>query len=893
MITQPTALIPRALRAWVTAGLVFLVAAVLAGALIRQTETASRGAERRRVADLAAVHTQALQAHLGQALSATDAPAALVQPGGGRVPDVDLPETLAAARLPELTQLGLGYELWRRHPVSGERQVIATTVAQGLDAPVEHTLEVPNGTWTLSVAPLAGWGAGPHLAIEAAMGLLFSLLLAYLVKLLLEAQTQRRGLTALVERRTAELHASEADLEHAQAVAQVGSWVLHPGTGRQRWSAEARRILGLAADTGLGARAFLRRVPRADRQAVTRIWQAARNGAAAEVEFRIDPGGGSAGEYRWVRVRTQAQGPGDDLDGHRVGTVQDITSHKQTQDALATSEARYRQIVEMANEGIWVIDLQGVTSFANARMAELLGCTLQSLIGRPFFDFMDAPGRRQAAIKLAERAAGIAAQHEFRLIRCDGSELWTLMVTTPLWDALGRVTHAMAMVTDVTAERRAAQEIERLAFYDPLTGLANRRLLLDRLARALVATDRSGRPGALLFIDLDDFKTLNDTLGHEAGDAVLQQAAQRMTGCVRRRDSVARLGGDEFIILLEELSDRPPLAAAHARAVGDKLLCALSRPYQVAGQDCRCTASIGITLFTEQDQDPEALLKRADLALYQAKAAGRNGVEFFDPTLQAALTARTALAAELRAGLQAGQFLLRYQPQVDGTGRLIGAAALTYWQHPRRGLLTPAEFIAPAQETGMILPLGHWVLRTAAAQLAVWGQRPATRDLTLTIEIGVRQFRQPDFVTQVLDALTAGAADPHRLRLELSEQLLLEPEPDTAAKVTALKAQGLGLALGGLGTGGSTLARLRQLPLDQVKIDRSFVSDLPGNPETAAITQAILALASSFGLAVIAEGVENEAQRAFFAAQGCEVFQGGLFGPPGPAAALEGNAAPH
>jgi diguanylate cyclase (GGDEF)-like protein len=445
---------------------------------------------------------------------------------------------------------------------------------------------------------------------------------------------------------------------------------------------------------------------------------------------------------------------------------------------------------------------------------------------------------------------------------------------------------SVVILTDITQRKAAEEQIEQLAFYDPLTRLPNRRLLLDRLRQVVEFCARSRRRGALLFLDLDNFKTLNDTLGHDIGDLLLQQVAQRLLDTVRARDTVARLGGDEFVVLLEDLGTRLEEAASQVQVVGEKLLAVLNQPFDLVGHRCHSTASIGIALIREPPATVDDLLKRADLAMYQAKASGRNALRFFDPAMQAVLEARTALEAHLREGLRKGQFLLWYQAQVDRAGRLTGAEALLRWHHPQRGLVAPHDFIPLAEETGLILPLGDWVLETACVQLAAWARRPETADLTLAVNVSARQFRHPGFVDQVAATLARQGTDPRRLKLELTESLLLQDVGDTIDKIAALKARGVGFALDDFGTGYSSLSYLKRLPLDQLKIDQSFVRDILTDPNDAVIARTIVALGQSLGLAVIAEGVETEGQRAFLLDHGCQAFQGYLFGRPGPVEAL-------
>jgi diguanylate cyclase (GGDEF)-like protein len=392
----------------------------------------------------------------------------------------------------------------------------------------------------------------------------------------------------------------------------------------------------------------------------------------------------------------------------------------------------------------------------------------------------------------------------------------------------------------------------------------------------------------LLFVDLDNFKTLNDTLGHQTGDLLLQEAARRLTACVREADTVGRLGGDEFVLMLEDLSDLPEDAAAQAKAVGEKILSVVTQPYQLNGRECRSSASIGISVFGGRRENSNEILQQADIAMYQAKAAGRNTMRFFAPALQAAVNARAALEEDLRESIKTCQFVLYYQPQID-RNRLIGAEALIRWRHPSRGILPPSEFIPLAEETGLILPLGKWVLDAACAQIAAWADNKQTARLAVSINISARQFHQPEFVEQVLAALDGTRADPAKLRLELTESILVENVQDVSDKMKELKSHGLRFSLDDFGTGYSSLAYLKKLPLDQVKIDRSFVRDILTEESSAAIAQTIISLSRAMGLPVIAEGVETEEQRDCLARMGCHAFQGFLFGRPLPLEEFEGQ----
>ena len=469
----------------------------------------------------------------------------------------------------------------------------------------------------------------------------------------------------------------------------------------------------------------------------------------------------------------------------------------------------------------------------------------------------------------------------------NGALFWLELDIVPV-DYFDRgITHWVAVGRDITERKAAEDEIEHLAFYDALTQLPNRQLLMDRLERALSHGPGHTQVGALMFIDLDHFKVLNDTLGHSKGDLLLQQVAFRLSGCVRLDDTVARLGGDEFVVMLEDLGEDPELALAKIKLVGEKILAALCEPYDLAGYQHHGTCSIGITSFSRHQESIGDLLKQADLAMYQAKAAGRNAVCFFDPEMQAAATANAALNSELRQGLRNHEFLLHYQPQVARDGRMVGVEALLRWQHPQRGLVLPDAFIHEAEESGLVLPLGQWVLETACAQLADWAQRPKTEKLSISVNVSVRQFRHPEFVELVLTVISRAGVCADRLKLELTETLLASDMDVTIAKMGLLKAAGVTLSIDDFGMGYSALSYLKYLPLDQLKIDRAFVKDVLTDPNDAAIARTIIGLAQSLGLAVLAEGVETEAQRDFLARHGCDNYQGFLFCPALPIDELE------
>ncbi|WP_018150942.1 bifunctional diguanylate cyclase/phosphodiesterase [Leeia oryzae] len=456
------------------------------------------------------------------------------------------------------------------------------------------------------------------------------------------------------------------------------------------------------------------------------------------------------------------------------------------------------------------------------------------------------------------------------------------LTITAVKNAQNHISHYVATLTDITQRKHDEDEIRNLAFYDPLTRLPNRRLLLEHLEKATRSAGRRGNEGALLFIDLDNFKTLNDTLGHDMGDLLLQEVAKRLNQCVREIDTVARLGGDEFVVLLPKLSKYRDEAASLAQRLGERIRLSLNIPYDLAGHNYHATPSIGITMFADGQHNSEELMKRADLALYSAKSAGRNTVHFFDPQMQKSLSERASLEAALRQAISDEQLVLMYQPQVDHAGNIYGAEVLLRWQHPTLGLMPPDQFIPLAEETGLILPIGNWVLLQSCKLLKKFSQQPGMPSFSLSVNVSAKQLRQPDFTQQVQDILDATDAPPHRLLLELTESGLLDDIESSSTKMLPLRHHGVRFALDDFGTGYSSLAYLKKLPIDQLKIDKSFVQGVMSDQNDAAIVRSVLALGNALNLNVLAEGVETEDQLQFLNLHGCRSYQGYLFGRPLP-----------
>jgi diguanylate cyclase (GGDEF)-like protein/PAS domain S-box-containing protein len=530
----------------------------------------------------------------------------------------------------------------------------------------------------------------------------------------------------------------------------------------------------------------------------------------------------------------------------------------------------------------------GVTVDVNPAFLKLFGYgSVDEVRGNSVLNRIAPQCRAEVQERVRKRAQGLVdeSSYESAGLRKDGTQFPLLVSAKNVLLSDGPAT--FAFLIDFSERKAAEARIQHLAFYDQLTDLANRQLLDDRVRRALAASARSGRHGAMLLIDLDNFKTVNDTLGHVAGDKLLREIAARLSSVVRERDSVARLGGDEFVVLLEALSERQPEAAGQAEAIGEKIRNLLGEPYTIDAKAIRCSCSIGVTLFGHQHMTPEDVVRQADIAMYEAKSEGRNALRFFDPQMQEMINARVLLENELHRALEAEQFAVHFQVQVDHTMLPIGAEALLRWQHPDLGLVSPAYFIPLAEETGLIVPIGQWVLQTACAQLAAWSRDAAMRELVLAINVSSKQFRKPDFPDQVRAALQVHGVDPARLKLELTESMLLDDIEETISKMNALKTLGVKFSLDDFGTGYSSLQYLKRLPLDQLKIDQSFVRDIAVSANDHAIVRTVVAMAHSLNVDVIAEGVETEEQRKLLLACGCLSFQGYLFAKPVPAPRLE------
>jgi len=580
------------------------------------------------------------------------------------------------------------------------------------------------------------------------------------------------------------------------------------------------------------------------------------------------------GVVKWLLVEAMPEREDGVLTWY--GFIADITEAKAMEENLRIAATTF-----LTHEGIMVTDARGIILRVNPAFTDITGYAAEEVIGRSpavlKSNHQDAAFYRAMWTDLLGKGIW---QGEIVNRHRSGNTYPEWLTITAVKDVRGLTSHYVGVFQDISARKKAEDEIRNLAFYDPLTRLPNRRLLLDRLQQAVAASSRNGRYGALLFLDLDNFKTLNDSLGHDFGDRLLVEVAGRLHACVREGDTVARLGGDEFVLMIEDLETAGTEAAAQAEAVANKVLASLNRPYQLAGQEYRGSSSIGVALFSGRDVGIDELLKRADLAMYQAKAAGRNTLRFFDPAMQARINQRSMMEGELHRALAEREFVLHFQPQVDRANRCVGVEALIRWQSPTRGMIAPAEFIPLAEECGLIQPIGQWVVEQACERLSAWARDPLTAHLSMAVNVSARQFHQSDFIERLRAAIARFGTPPARLKLEITESLLLADIDDAIAKMLALRGIGVSFSLDDFGTGYSSLAYLRRLPLDQIKIDRSFVKDLLTDPNDAAICKAVIALGKTLGLDVVAEGVETESQWQHLRDNGCTAVQGYLFGHP-------------
>ncbi|HDP89667.1 MAG TPA: EAL domain-containing protein [Thioalkalivibrio sp.] len=736
--------------------------------------------------------------------------------------------------------------------------------------------------WLVSLAPL---DAEQMRFVQSAKGIVFVALSVLLIYLMVRYETRHAE-------RTARALASERQrLAAIIEGTRVGTWEWNALTGETIFSERWAEMLGyrlaeLLPSTVDTWRDLTHPDDLAQAEALlARHFAGELDHYDCELRMRH-----RAGHWVWIHDRGQiVSRAADGRPKWVMGTHTDITARKEAEQRLGIAAVAFE-----SQEGVMITDSDSRIEQVNRAFTRITG-----------YEPEDVIGKTPAILRSGRHVPAFYAEM-WQAIRERGyweGEVWNRRKSGaiyPQWlsisrvqDEAGRPTHYVASFSDITDRKDAERRIHQLAFYDPLTHLANRRLLNDRLAHALATSARAGEHGAVLMLDLDRFKTLNDTRGHDAGDTLLVQVAQRLRMQVREADTIARLGGDEFVILLEALGGDHDMARRRAAQLAETIRTTLSQPYDLGAiREYQITPSIGATLFLGQATPMEDLFKQADVALYDAKSAGRNRVSFFDPGMQRAVEHRASLEAALRHAVDHGELELHFQPQVDRAGALVGAEALLRWPHARGVPVSPAEFIPLAEETGLIVPLGDWVLEQACRTLIAWNRSSTGAERGISVNVSARQFHQPDYLQRVTRILDETGADARLIKLELTESVVLGEPKDVAHRIHELRELGFRFSMDDFGTGYSSLSYLKRLPLDQVKIDASFVRDVLRQPSDAAIIHAIIAMGHSLDLEVIAEGVETGEQLRFLADSGCDAYQGFLFARPMPQAALLGYTPP-
>lgn len=640
------------------------------------------------------------------------------------------------------------------------------------------------------------------------------------------------------------------------------------------------KITGYTAEEAVGKRMHFLKSDHHDDRFYTDMWANILRDGAWEGEIWNRNKNGEVHPH-WLTIAAVKDNEG--ATSHYIGTYTDITDIK-----AAAEDLRIAAVAFESNQAMLITDANSRILRVNQAFVDITGYGAEEVVGKTPKILQSGRHDRDFYREMWDTITRTGGWNGEIWDRRKNGELYPKWLTiSAVKDDAGHVTHYIGSHFDISERKKSEELIHSLAFFDQLTGLPNRTLLTDRLKQAMTASGRSGLYGALLFIDLDNFKSLNDTLGHDMGDLLLQQVAQRLSLCGREGDTVARLGGDEFVVVLAALSGDMADAANATEIVAKKYLYALNQIYHLGDVSHRSTASIGATIFQGQKVSLDELMKQADLALYRSKDAGRNALRFFDPSMELAVKKRVALEEDMREALLAEQFSLQYQAQVTVNGEVTGAEVLLRWNHPTHGMVSPAEFIPLAEETGLILPLGYWVLKTVCKQLAQWAGNPDMAHLTIAVNVSVHQFNDTDFVGQVLALLESSGINPERLKLELTESLMAGKVQKIIDKMTLLKERSIQFSIDDFGTGYSSLSYLKRLPIDQLKIDQSFVRDVLTDPNDAAIVKTIVALGRTLGLDVIAEGVETQAQRNFLVESGCQVYQGYFFSRPVPVAEFE------
>jgi len=794
---------------------------------------------------------------------------------------IRLPQVLEAARLPQLTARGYQYRLWRVVPETGQQQTIAASaVPPGSDS-VRRSLNLPNGQWSLSLAPTRGWGDARMLSLRVAIAFLFAAMMGYLARLVFELKAHDRELAFQVAQRTSEMQETQQQLRATiDAIPDPLFELDLDGIYRNVHSPRGELLLGSPEEL-LGRRVSDVMAPPGAHAVMEALHEARAQGWSTGRQIMVElPVLGT----KWFELSVALKTSSPEAPRFIV-LSRDITHRKRAEEQLQLTA----QVFDQSSEAIVIADAAHSIVRVNRAFTRITGYTQDEAVGQPLNHIAVAKPSRgfDPRSVYAQLAAGGSWEGETWGCRKDDSRYPQWLSISGVRDADGTVTHSITLFRDITTQREAQDRIQRLAHFDPLTNLPNRALLAERAQTYIAEQQALGSSLAMLFLDLDHFKNVNDSLGHRVGDTLLVAVAQRLESLISAQDTVARLGGDEFLLLL------PATTASAAADIATRLLAAVAQPFQIDGYELTTTLSIGISMYPGDGSSFDTLYQRADAAMHRAKQTGRNRYGFFTADLQERTARALLIENALRRGLERDQFELHYQPQVSLTsGRTVGAEALLRWRHPELGWVSPAEFIPVAESSGMIVAIGEWVIRTAARDAKRWldMQLPL---LAVSVNVSAVQFRHAQLPAMVTRCLEEAGLPARRLELELTEGAAVDDPAAALAMMDELHDRGVRLSMDDFGTGYSSLSYLKRFQIYKLKIDQSFVRDLEEDANDRAIVSAIIRMAQALGMLTTAEGVETEGQLAFLRSQGCDEGQGYYFSRPLPANAFEAYLRDH
>lgn len=763
--------------------------------------------------------------------------------------------------------------------IQDENELLFGSNGQYTDLYVKRPIDIGDKRWDIIIRSLPEFDARfpeSKLSYLVTGGLLLSLMFGWLVWLL---GSGRERAVLLAHQMTQELRQTKSDLECTLNAIPDVLFQLDIDGRYHGYHTKNESLLAAPANQIIGKRVTDVLPPKAAETCLAALHEASLTGISTGQQVEIPLGN----ELRWFELSVAKREDSSAENQHFVMISRDITNRKSASHQLSIAAIAFE-----SQEAMFITDASNIIIKVNRSYTVITGYSAEEAIGMT--PNILSSGRQ-------DKHFYVSMWHSINHSGSWVGEIWNrrkngelfpcLLNITAVKHANDEITNYVATMIDITFSKAASDEIKILAFYDSLTRLPNRRLLIERLTQALAVSARSGKKGALLFLDIDHFKNINDALGHDLGDTFLQEVSQRISQCVRASDTVARLGGDEYVVLLEGLGSESLLAASDVETCAIKILHSLNQIYYLGSHTCHSSASIGAVLFDKNSNSIEELLKQADIAMYEAKNDGRNTLRFFDPKMQIAIAARAELESDLRTAIEQNQFELFYQMQVDGQHQILGAEVLIRWQHPERGLVSPIDFIPLAEETGLILEIGQLVLDASCLQLKNWEQDPNKNHLKLSVNVSAKQFHQDSFVQQVESTIAKHLINPSLLNLELTESMLLDDAEGTIASMNQLKRIGIQFELDDFGTGYSSLQYLKKLPLYQLKIDRSFVRDISEDSNDRALVTTIINMSHSLGLKVIAEGVETAEQLQFLKEKGCDHYQGYYFSKPVPIAEFE------